>query len=208
MTLILQIALGMLLGYILIENRHAMLRMAGGLVALILVLAIVAAILAGVWYVGHETLTAAVGDYDSAGVIGQKFFFGIGVLLFLLLTCSMLLGLWVFASLLVPKAFLRFCRRFKKPRTPIAFVTLIIAATAFALGYQVTAPGILGSWERAWTEWGLSHGMGYDGGSTFDLLLWQAIWVANYLLFRLRGSDPFNDLELALGSEEDHEAAN
>lgn len=195
MILILKIAIGMLVGYVLIENRHSILRLAGGFAVLTLVLAIGAFVLALFWYVGSDTI-GAVGDYQSAGVIGQKVLFGIGFVLFFLLAASMLAGLWTLGALLVPRAFVRFCDRFKKPQIPIALLILVIAVTAFFAGNRIELPPPFAGWEAAWTRYGLSHGMGYDGGSTFDLLMWQAIWGVNYLLFKLRGSNPFEDTRL------------
>lgn len=189
MWLVLQIALGMLLGYILIENRKQIFEAASGLAILAIFAAVAAIALFVITYVGGSTADA-FSDYGSADWVGKKVFFGIGMIVFLILAASMLFGIWLAFVSLIPMRFIEFCERKGKPNWPGALSVLLTIGLLIASS-NIVLPGVVGSWETAWTEWGLAHGMGYDGGTTFDLLLWQLIWVPNFFWLRLRGRTRF-----------------
>jgi len=183
--LILQIALGILLGYILIENRNRILKAAGGLAVLTVVTVLGGLAIFAVIHVGGSTIDA-IRDYGAADWIGKKIFFCLGMIVYLCLAVSMLFGIWFAVISLMPASFIRFCERKGRPHLTGTLSVLLTAGVLLASS-NISLPGILSRWEAAWTDWGLAHGMGYDGRSTFDLLLWQLIWVPNYLLFRFGG---------------------
>ena len=185
MWLVLQIALGMLVGYILIENRKQIFDAAGGFAILAIFAAFAAVAIFVLTYVGGSTIDA-VRDYESADWIGKKVFFGVGMILFLILAASMLFGIWFAVVSLMPLRFVKFCEGKGKPNWS-GTLSVLLTIGVLTAGSSIILPGVLGRWEATWTGWGRAHGMGDDGGSAFDLLLWQLIWIPNYLLFRLRG---------------------
>lgn len=185
MWLVLQIALGMLVGYILIENRKQIFDAAGGFAILAIFAAFAAVAIFVLTYVGGSTIDA-VRDYESADWIGRKVFFGIGLVVFLVLVVSMVAGLWLFFCSLTPMWFRAFCQRKGQQKAP-SILALLFTISAVLAGSAVALPAAVRGWESAWTNWGLAHGMGYDGGAMFDLLLWQLIWIPTGILLRLRG---------------------
>jgi hypothetical protein len=201
MTLILQIAVGMLFGYLLIEKRRPVFRLLGGFAIILGVVAVCISAGALLWYVVDQTMTAAR-NYENANVIGREVFSVIQLVLFLVLGVSAFCGLFVFATLLLPKALITLFRRLKKPQKPLALAILTVALAAFLAGSQIILLPPFSTWEASWRDYGLAHGMGYDGETAFHMLLCQALWPVNYLLSKLRGTNPLADIAAITGAQD------
>ncbi len=177
MWLVLQIALGVLLGYILIRNFEALTSLVVGSVVILVGVAAVAAI----WYLGAQ-LIEAVNDYANASDLAKKMFAAIGLATFMALGLSTLVGLWFFVMISIPDSLLKFINKSEDSNVLLNISSVLLTLTILYFSADITLPGALGDFHNSWTAWGLEHGMGYDGGDFFGLLLWQFMWPLNFVI--------------------------
>lgn len=181
MWLVLQIALGILLGFILIKNFDYLisfwLRLAMALAGVIAV--------AAIWYAGGQ-LIGAVNDYQNAGGLAKSMFSAISLATFIVLGVSTLAGLWLFLLIAIPEKIINLINKSEDSNAILNVSSALLTLTILYFSANITLPGILGRFHDSWTQWGLAHGMGYDGGDFFGLLLWQLMWPINLIVLKIQ----------------------
>jgi len=181
MWLIIQIALGMLLGFILIKNYKSLKNLAIGAAYIIFGLALL-----GLIWLSFEQLNSAINNYSSAGEFARNLFNALVIIIFMALGVSTLLGTWTFVMVIIPNSFLEWMNRSQDSNILLNISAAFLTGSIIYLCSYITLPGFLGDWYDSWTAWGQSHGMGYDGGDFFGMLLWQIIWPINVGILRLQ----------------------